>query len=930
MAAVGLLDQFDANITARIGALTVNRQPIKGIRFDGQIYAGTLTVRTAEVADFAGGRGKIKGSLRDLGTSPVVDMGFELAAPDAARVMKVAGLTPPDAVAKAGAMRLQGSAKGTVENLKIDTKLAAFAGNMRFTGALAGLNAAPSWDLRVTGRFPELRPVLAALGITTPKGKLGALNLGGVTKGSTESAALDAEISTGAGKMALKGTVAGLLEPMPRFDMGLEARGFQPQFLAAFMSDGPGREYLARLSDLNAQVRAKGDKGELDVTLTSVEVLGFGGKATLAGRIFGPTGAPRWDLRLDARYPELTPLLAVIDAVPAGAGAGRRLGAFTVTGTIEGGADALALDSRIGTGSGTMIIAGKVGDPFGERRTVDLTIDSRALQPQALAAFIADPGTRAVVGGVQGLDGKVTARGPLDALDLKLEGVNGHGFGGTVGVAGTVALSGETPRLDLKLDVRDVDLVGLGAAMGVRYRPRTPAVPLSLAGRFTGTLGQRIEGTGINGRFGYIDNQRQVRSTSFNGTVRAALAGARPKYTVELGFGDLFVDPYLARDQRQGELRRKYQLIPGVIRAAAPTIQPPARAGRVPWKRTPIDTALLRDVDADLVLNGNGLTYGKIQIYRPRLTLALAGGVLQIRELVGGFTEGGTINLTGTVDARDAISLAANLAISNADVHRAVNWFTPVDRVAGRLSIAGSLKARGRSQAELISTLNGKAKVSGSIRAGKEFETGVAQVIACLGLSSALLDHLKKLVPVSGAGVFGQYMDLATVVLANGVGDVSGDIQIDNGHMWSRNVQVTSRQGGGQAVIAGDVRLPAYTVYGQLELVTPESIRYSQQIGRPEPYVLAEYAADLDGNDKRTHVDGLFNNRNFKQTSCGSDTLGGKLGGKLGEVLGGALGGGQKAPQPQPDQQPAQQPQDLLKDLLGGGLGGLEGILKKQ
>ena len=728
------------------------------------------------MADFAGGRGKIKGSLRELGTAPVVDLAFELAAPDAARVMKLAGITPPDAVAKAGAMRLEGSAKGTVKNLKIDTKMAAFGGNMGFTGALTGLDAAPGWDLRVTARFPELGPVLAALGVAVPKGKLGALDLDGVTKGTPKAAALDVKITTGAGEMTLKGNVAGLLHPAPKFDLALDARRFQPQ---------------------------------------------------------------------------------------------------------------------------------------------------------VLVAFIADPVTRALVGGIEGVDGKVSAKGTLDALNLQLAGVQGRGFGGTAGVAGGVALGGKAPRLDLNLDIRDVDLVRLGAATGMRYRPLTPAVPFSLAGRFTGTLGQQIEGTGLKGRFGYIDNRRQIQSTSFNGTVRAALAGARPKYTVELGFGDLFVDPYLARDQRQGELPPRYRLIPGVIRAATPTIQPPAQARRVPWSRTRIDAGLLREFDADIVLKGNGLTYGRIQIYQPRVTLALANGVLQVRQLAGGFTEGGTINLTGSVDARDAISLTANVAINNADVHRAVGWFTEVKRVAGRLTIAGSLRARGRSQAELIAALNGKLKVSGSIRAGKKFEAGVAQIIACLGVSSALGDHLKQLAgPLTGAGVFGQYLDLATVVLANGVGDVSGDIQIDNGYMWSRNIRVIGRQAGGQAVISGDVRLPAYTVYGQVELVTPESIRYSQQIGRPAPYLLAEYAADLDGNDKRTRIDGLINDGNFKQTNCQGGPLGG-VGGKLGELLGGVLGGGQKAPQPQPGQQqpPAKQPRDLLKDLLGGGLGDL---LKKR
>ncbi len=135
LAALQLLDRFDANITASIGVLTVNRQQIKGIRLDGQIIDGALVVRKADVADFAGGKGVITGSLRDLGTTPAIDMEFEIEARDAARLMKVAGITAP----AAGAMSFKGSAKGTVADLKIDAAMAAFSGNMTLAGALTPL-----------------------------------------------------------------------------------------------------------------------------------------------------------------------------------------------------------------------------------------------------------------------------------------------------------------------------------------------------------------------------------------------------------------------------------------------------------------------------------------------------------------------------------------------------------------------------------------------------------------------------------------------------------------------------------------------------------------------------------------------------------------------------------------------------------------------
>ena len=70
-----------------------------------------------------------------------------------------------------------------------------------------------------------------------------AFALDGVTKGSLARATIDAEVTTGAGKMTVKGAVTDLLEPLPGLDLAVDARGLQPQFLAAFLSQGPGRSY---------------------------------------------------------------------------------------------------------------------------------------------------------------------------------------------------------------------------------------------------------------------------------------------------------------------------------------------------------------------------------------------------------------------------------------------------------------------------------------------------------------------------------------------------------------------------------------------------------------------------------------------------------------------------------------------------------------
>jgi hypothetical protein len=76
-------------------------------------------------------------------------------------------------------------------------------------------------------------------------------------------------------------------------------------------------------------------------------------------------------------------------------------------------------------------------------------VEARQFRPQFFAAFAPDALTRDLVGGIEGLDGRLAAKGKMEALGVTLEGVEARGFGGSVRVSGSVSDATGDRRVDL-------------------------------------------------------------------------------------------------------------------------------------------------------------------------------------------------------------------------------------------------------------------------------------------------------------------------------------------------------------------------------------------------------------------------------------------------------------------------------------------------
>lgn len=121
------------------------------------------------------------------------------------------------------------------------------------------------------------------------------------------------------------------------------------------------------------------------------------------------------------------------------------------------------------------------------------------------------------------------------------------------------------------------------------------------------------------------------------------------------------------------------------------------------WSREPIDVSALRQYDADIKLRSKSIRYQEHALTRADIVAKLAGGVLTLSKVTGAMF-GGPLQATGVIDATQALSVKVNAAVKDADLAQAGSG-------AGRASMTLAATARGASEAELISSLNGNGKL---------------------------------------------------------------------------------------------------------------------------------------------------------------------------------------------------------------------------
>lgn len=215
------------------------------------------------------------------------------------------------------------------------------------------------------------------------------------------------------------------------------------------------------------------------------------------------------------------------------------------------------------------------------------------------------------------------------------------------------------------------------------------------------------------------------------GTLGAELAGSRPLLRANLKLSELDLNKYMSQAGRapaRQQSRAGTGAAPGAQTGGAATIEELLRRGDVAppaspagpqvkgfeqrasgWSDEPIDLAPLRLVDADLRLSCARLLYQDIKVGQSLVTVSLKGAVARVSLDDVQLYEGrgrGFLTLDATAQSPN---VGINLQLEGISALPLLEDAAGFDTLAGRGKLALALAGSGRSQRQIVETLNGKA-----------------------------------------------------------------------------------------------------------------------------------------------------------------------------------------------------------------------------
>jgi uncharacterized protein involved in outer membrane biogenesis len=208
LAGLDALNGFDANFRLAVGTLTADALPISGIRADGSLLGGTLTLSSASIADLAGARLAASGGLSGFGgQAQFNDLGLSFETDNLERTARVLRLDLPPAASGLGAVSQSVRLSGTPAALDLTSRTALDGGSLDAKGKVTELmSGRPSFDLALNASHPDfVRLVRRVAPDYDPAGApLGALALKTQARGSLDTVTLDG-LDVGIGQTRMTG-----------------------------------------------------------------------------------------------------------------------------------------------------------------------------------------------------------------------------------------------------------------------------------------------------------------------------------------------------------------------------------------------------------------------------------------------------------------------------------------------------------------------------------------------------------------------------------------------------------------------------------------------------------------------------------------------------------------------------------------------------
>lgn len=378
-----------------------------------------------------------------------------------------------------------------------------------------------------------------------------------------------------------------------------------------------------------------------------------------------------------------------------------------------GGSGSSVQDISLGTVKITDGTLNYSDERAGTRRRVQ-AINVTFVQPQLSEPLDAE-GDLVWNGEKLSFDGRVKQVSALlrdEATEAKVSLSSRHGqgsFDGKVSLAPSFSAEGA-------VNAETKSLRALAGWLGDPLPPGGGLGPLSIVGNL-GVQGETITFSkaklGIDGMTG-------------EGRVIVRLKGVRPHITASLALDKLDLNPYLegtsavapsavpaapaqpgtqdepAAAPEQGQSLTDF--IEKLNKGGSAPAQPQVRA----WSQHAMDFTELRAADADVEITANAIHFRKVRTGRSDITAAVKSGVLTADltrfELYSG-TGSGRVTLNG---ARATPGITALFNLSNISALPLLRDFADFNWVSGRANMALSVSGNGRSQSEIMHSLQGQ------------------------------------------------------------------------------------------------------------------------------------------------------------------------------------------------------------------------------
>ncbi len=574
-----------------------------------------------------------------------------------------------------------------------------------------------------------------------------------------------------------------------------------------------------QIEGANVDVTVAGDR----LTFRPSRVANLAG-STIAwsGTIADYDGNPAIDLTLDLQTQDADRLLKLAGlASPTK----QRLGAVTASGRIAGKAEDLTFNNFAVAALGSNIkLTGKLNTGGSNLDYNFSRLELRSDDADRLLATlgIASPldgrklGALSASGSAQGNASQATVD-----LDVTTQGAN-------FDLKGSIAGLGASPTLAMNVGVSHPDFQRFMRLLQPGYGGGAGIGGISLMARVDGNPERELRITNLRGTLG---------QAPITGTIIANMATPVPDIAVSLETGVLEIDRILPMGQRADLAPELRQYPSNVVPAGVQLAQATARAGK--FSRTPIDVSALRSVNARIDLKSQALSFKPWRVDNAVGQIALRDGVLTVSQLAGRSFDG-DFSLTGVLNAaRLPASLNASLKASQIDMGRLSRAMAQKDRFDGRMNFALDMTGAGSSEADLVSSLNGRGSLDGKLRLNTSFSEAAGGIIA--GQAAQQIDKLLgNLTGNKNATVGGGDLNAAiNVVLqrfANRDGDASGTLTIRNGLVTSNDLRVTGNRARADTRMTAN--LPAWTLDATTNVLLDENPQ--------QPYLIVVNRGPLD------------------------------------------------------------------------------------